>query len=138
MIWQIINSIVAVAALVFSLIVFLSERKERKLRMKQLLRENDEMSKADFQVTSDGKYICIKNIGAKEAYNIHFSCSDDLITDPNIYEFFPYPKINPGQSIKFQYCKECIDTVHQKITLTWDDNYKKNSKKDIVICLSYY
>ena len=137
MIWQVINSVVAVGALVLSLIVFFSEKKEKKLRIKQLLRENEDLLKAELRVHSDNSYIYIENRGENEARNIRFSCSEELVTNPDINEIFPYPKILAGQSVKLKYVKETIESIHQTITIVWDDDYRIGNKNEMVITLAY-
>lgn len=93
--------------------------------------------KAELRVRSDNSYIYIENRGENEARNIRFSCSEELVTSPDINEIFPYPKILAGQSVKLKYVKETIESIHQTITIVWDDDYRIGNKNEMVITLAY-
>ena len=148
--WSIISVLIALASLALSFYTYYMH--ERKLKFQQEAinesiiekgkKEKEEERKARPVVTYDidgkNRFIRIENQGKASARNIRFECSDDLTTFPEIGKLFPYPELSPGQIITMRYIPEIIDSVHQTVTLKWDDEYGENRSEERTITLSYY
>lgn len=138
--------LVAFVALVKS---FLSDRRVKKLDV--LLKEKElqhqeadeeDMKKADIEVevieTAPKKLDLLRfyNKGQAEALNVSFEITSDtgvdeisLNMDP---DYLPYPKLLPYQKFEIPFYNDSRKP-HQTIAITWDDEFRKGRKKEMVL-----
>jgi hypothetical protein len=138
--------LVAVIALVKS---FLSGRKVKKLdvllKEKELQHhESDEedAKKADVEVevieTAPNKMDKLRfyNKGKADALNVNFEIISDTgvdeITLNMSQDYLPYPKLISFQNFEVPFYNDSRKP-HQTIVITWDDEYSKDRKKEMVI-----
>lgn len=138
--------LVAAIALVKS---FLSDRKVKKLdvqlKEKELLhREADEedAKKADVEVevieTVPKKMNMLRfyNKGKADALNVSFSIptddEDNAISLRMNPDYLPYPKLLSFQKFEIPFYNEGR-RPHQTVVITWDDEFAKDRKKEMVV-----
>jgi hypothetical protein len=142
---SIISVLVAAAALIVSIF---ADRRSKKLdlllKQKELEKneeEENDKKKADVEVneidTPEGKLPLLRfyNKGLSEAHNVKFEITSDLENNIclNIREdYLPYPKLLPQQNFDIPY-QIYRRKAHQTIVITWDDEYGKDRKKEMVI-----
>lgn len=138
--------LVAVIALVKS---FLSGKKVKKLDV--LLKEKElqhheedeeDAKKADVEVevieTAPKKMNLLRfyNKGRADALNVRFEIpsddEDNAITLRMRPDYLPYPKLLSYQKFEIPFYNE-RRKPHQTIVMTWDDEYSKDRKKEMVI-----
>ena len=140
--WKFIISL-AVPLLATAVGYFASQRRLDKqqeeinaLQLAKMKREEENEKKAQLSVDSSYEQLYVKNIGIAEAVNIRFSCSDNLVTNPDINSLFPYQRLRSGQSIKMRFAKEFLENTTQVITLKWDDEAGKDNEIEMTVKLS--
>ena len=138
--------LVAIIALVKS---FLSDRKVKKLdvqiKEKELqhhVSEEEEAKKADVEVevtkagSKGSDLLRFYNKGKATAENVYFVITSD-IKDNEISltmnpDYLPYPKLLSFQKFEVPFYN-CSTKPHQTIEITWDDEFAKGRKKEMVV-----
>ena len=139
------SAIIALASLLKS---FLADRKIKKMdkflknyEVKSKQREQENRMKADVEVNvietarGENNKLRFYNRGESEARNVNFEITSEnkehivLRISP---DYLPYPKLLPQQNfdivfLNFEYM------THQTIVITWDDDFGKDRKKEMVI-----
>lgn len=129
---------------------FLTGRKAKKidllLKQQQLAKqelEEVESKKADVEVNvvemprGNNNLLRFYNKGKSPAYQIKvvlpLDKNDDIkFAIPN--DYLPYPKLMPQQSFDISYLDlGCMP--HQTVEITWDDDFEKNRKKEMVVVM---
>ena len=143
---SIISVIISLAAVVVSIF---SGRKTRQLdlKLKQMEltskeKESEESKKAVVEVnvvetaSKQANKLRFYNKGKAVARNIRFTIpTDDEADDIQLRmsnDFLPYPKLLPQQSFDITYLN-FSDLSHQTIVITWEDDFSKDRKVEIVV-----
>ena len=138
--------LVATVALVKS---FLSDRRVKKLdvllKEKELQRHEsdvEDMKKADVEVevivTTPKKMNKLRfyNKGKADALNVNFEITSDTGVDEitlNLSpDYLPYPKLISFQNFEVPFYNDSMKP-HQTIVITWDDEFAKGRKKEMVV-----
>lgn len=138
--------LVAVIALVKS---FLSDRKVKRLdvslKEKELQHheaDEENAKKADVEVeiieTSPQKMNILRfyNKGNAAAKNVYFEITSDIedneITLNMNPDYLPYPKLLSFQKFEVPFYNDS-SKPHQTIEITWDDEFAKGRKKEMVV-----
>lgn len=139
------SALVSLVALVMS---FLTDRKAKKLdlllKQQQLIKQQQEEVenlKADVEVNvvemprGQNNKLMFYNKGKSAAYQVNFQLPLD--TENNISflmsdKYLPYPKLMPQQNFEVVYV-DFGNTPHQTVEITWDDDFAKNRKKEMVV-----
>lgn len=138
--------LVALVALVKS---FLSDRKVNKLDV--LLKEKElqhhaadeeDAKKADVEVeiieTGPKKMDVLRfyNKGKAAAENVNFEITSDVEDNEiRLYmnpDYLPYPKLLPFQKFEVRFYNDSAK-AHQTVEITWDDEYARGRKKEMVV-----
>lgn len=143
---SIISVIISLAAVVVSIF---SGRKTRQLdlKLKQMEltskeKESEESKKAVVEVnvvetaSKQANKLRFYNKGKAVARNIRFTIpTDDEADDIQLRmsnDFLPYPKLLPQQSFDITYLN-FSNQPHQTIVITWEDDFSKDRKVEIVV-----
>ncbi|MGM9752992.1 MAG: hypothetical protein ACI3ZK_02935 [Candidatus Cryptobacteroides sp.] len=138
--------LVAVIALVKS---FLSDRKVKKLDVQLKEKElqhheadEEDAKKADVEVeiveTGPKKLARLRfyNKGKSDAANVNFSIPTDDVENKIVLrmqpDYLPYPKLISYQRFEVPYFNSS-GKPHQTIVITWDDEFAKGRKKEMVV-----
>ena len=138
--------LVAVIALVKS---FVADKKLKdldiKLKKKELQHheaDEEESKKADIEVEvietgpRQGNRLQFYNKGEATAFNVQFGIpSDDGVDEITLRmspDYLPYPKLLSSQSFEIPYVY-FGSKPHQTIVITWDDEYSKGRRKEMVV-----
>ena len=128
---------------------FLSDRKVKSLDLKLKEKElqhheavEEDAKKADVEVevieTGPKKMNVLRfyNKGNADALNVRFSIPtddvDNAITLRMSPDYLPYPKLLSFQKFEIPFYNEATKP-HQTIVITWDDEFAKDRKKEMVI-----
>ena len=138
--------LVALVALVKS---FLSDRKVKKLdvqlKEKELqhhMADEEDAKKADVEVevieTAPKKMNLLRfyNKGKADALNVRFAIptddEDNAISLRMSLDYLPYPKLLSFQKFEIPFFYDGRKP-HQTVVMTWDDEFAKDRKKEMVI-----
>lgn len=142
----IISAFISLVAVVVSIF---SGRKTRQLdlRLKQIElarkeKESEESKMASVEVNvvetarKQANKLRFYNKGKAIARNICFSIpTDDESNAIRLYmdnDYLPYPQLLPQQSFDVRY-QDFSDLPHQTIVITWDDDFSKDRKVEMVV-----
>lgn len=142
----IISAFISLVAVVVS---FFSGRKTRQLdlRLKQIElarkeKESEESKMASVEVNvvdaarKQANKLRFYNKGKAIARNIRFSIpTDDEANDIQLRmsnDYLPYPQLLPQQSFDVPYL-DLSDLPHQTIVITWEDDFSKDRKVEMVV-----
>lgn len=76
----------------------------------------------------------IQNTGKAVARNVNFEIDDDGVIFNIDRTLFPYPRLQPGQSIDAYY-QSFSNNIHQTIMFKWDDDFKDGESVTQVVSL---
>lgn len=139
------SMVIAAAAFIQSL---MANRRSKKLdvqlkeyEVERNRKAEEDAKKADVEVNviETGRNKCnllrFYNKGNAEAHNINFDFQnddEDKISLNIPKDFLPYPKLLPQQNFDVPYL--CFNhRAHHSILITWEDDFGKNRKKEMVI-----
>lgn len=145
----IISAISVLIAFVALLKSFFSDRKTKQLdlRLKQIElarkeKESEESKMASVEVNvvetarKQANKLRFYNKGKATARNIRFTIpTDDETNGIRLYmnnDYLPYPLLLPQQSFDITY-QDFSDLPHQTIVITWEDDFSKNRKVEMVV-----
>lgn len=149
MVGTIISAISAFIAFVALLKSFFSDRKTKQLdlRLKQIElarkeKESEESMMASVEVNvietarKQANKLRFYNKGKAVARNIRFTIpTDDEANGIQLHipnDYLPYPQLLPQQSFDISYL-DFSDLPHQTIVITWEDDFSKDRKVEMVV-----
>lgn len=149
MVGTIISAISVLIAFVALLKSFFSDRKTKQLdlRLKQIElarkeKESEESKMASVEVNvvetarKQANKLRFYNKGKAIAKNIRFTIpTDDEANAIRLYmnnDYLPYPQLLPQQSFDITY-HDFSDLPHQTIVITWEDDFSKDRKVEMVV-----
>lgn len=149
MIGTIISAISVLIAFVALLKSFFSDRKTTQfdLRLKQIElarkeKESEESKMASVEVNvvetarKQANKLRFYNKGKAIARNIRFNIpSDDEANGIQLHmpnDYLPYPQLLPLHSFDIPYL-DLSDSPHQTIVITWEDDFSKDRKVEMVV-----
>lgn len=134
---NIITLIISVFALILSIWAFTIDR---KLKLQQIRQNEDEKirrTSADMfcEILADNKTIRIINRGQSIARNITFEYNEDQLPINGIHDVFPYKQLVHGEHLDFRFISEYAEDKHQRIVMTWDDDFQNGRRSEQVILI---
>lgn len=149
MIGTIISAISVLIAFVALLKSFFSDRKTKQLdlRLKQIElarkeKESEEIKMASVEVNvvetarEQANQLRFYNKGKAIARNVRFTIpTDDEANGIQLHmpnDYLPYPQLLPQQYFDISYM-DFSDLPHQTIVITWEDDFSKDRKVEMVV-----